>query len=473
MPQAPRAAARAAALPSALALAVALLAGACTDPTTIGGELVEGGVLPVEFDARFPVGIATVRADTSIAAISSSTTGNLGLGCLDDPLLGTSRAEFGFQVVPRDSVLPDPSSIRFDSLVLELPLDPGLQLGDTLAPLAISVRGALAGDIDAPEALTNDPLGDDGVVYGSFAGVAPRTETPVRRYPNDDSGATTDTVGPLLRVRLDASLWDELQPALTTAALQSSTGATSSEIDSAFLLAFPGLVVRADDCGATQAAVSLSTERETRLGLTLYYHRDGVARQYALSPRTNGTNDALIRPTYAKDYAGSLAARLLDGRTPADSLAAVQGLEGLGVRVDLSTLADLDNVAVNYASLVLPVVRDGFAEPYDVLAPRRRNEFGDFVSVGATRADFNALISEREGGTIVRVANPVAGGPDSVDAYRLNVTAFAQEVVEGRFSPELYLFALGTSRRPARIILAGTADPQAPARLELAYTPLP
>ena len=460
-----------------LLAAVALGLAHCTDPTEIGGDLLEPTLLPVVFTDSLPVELTTVRADTTLTAALNTPAGFVPVGCLDDPTFGLSSVTVGFELIQRDSVLEDLSSITFDSAVLVLPFDTAAQIGDTLATFAFEVLQAAPGTIDVTEALTSTPLESGGLPLATFAGPAPRAPTTVVRYPADQAMTVdTDTVDFVARIGLSREFIDAVRPALAAA----SDGSDQTERDSIFIDNFPGLVLRPSDCTATLPALNLSDALLDRIGVRLYYQDFGRTQEYNLSLRRNATAQSVLRAAFAKTYDGSLAERVLSGEVTGDSVALIQGLAGLGVRVNFPDVTSFAGEVVSYALLELPIVRDGFVEPYRTLRVARRNSVGDFVEAGGIDGTFEAPFRVGpEGGFVRRV--PVGSGTDSIDVYQLNITAFMQEVASGEADPELFVLTNGNASLGNtgdlvlgnRSIIAGTGAQPHRTRLLLATAELP
>ena len=449
-------------------LATVALLIRCTDPTVIGGELLDGNQLPVQFTDTFAVEFNAELSDTSQVVNFSVASGSFAVGCLDDPLLGTVRASVGFELLERDSSLSI-LGVTIDSAVLVLPLDISSQVGDTTAVVELQVSQAEIGTATLPEALTSDPLESTGTVYGNYVGVPSRRETTVNFFTPDS--VRVDTVAPQLRIPLNQQFITDLQPALNQGAAIDSTNAYK---DSLFAQAFGGLIIEPLNCSGTLPAVSVTNANAGRFGVYLYFTRGGRQFQYTLSFFRGGANAFNFRPTYQHDYAGSFGASLLTGSADADSVSVIESLDGLATRVSFPDLNLLNNKAVNFAQLEVPILRDGFSEPLARVTPVRRNAVGDYVAIGASRADNNQPFAASEGGTVETVAAPAGSTPDSIEIYRFNLTSYFQLLAEGVVDSDLYLIPVGRVQLPGRSLLAGPDnDSGVSTRLVLATTTLP
>lgn len=451
----------------ALVGAAALLAR-CTDPTVIGGELLEGNQLPVAFTDTLPVRFSTELLDPSQASTFDVTAAPFPVGCIDDPLLGTLRASVGLQLLERDSGLTLLGTV-VDSIVLVLPVDTAARLGEVGEVVSLRVVQAAPGTIDTTEATSATPLRTTDVVYGTYSAVPPVASATVNFFGNDT--LSVDSVGPSIRIPLNDQFRADVSSAL---AANAPLDTTFSFRDSVFAENFAGIVVEATDCSGALAAVTIGGDGGARFGVKIFYTRDGRQRQYTLGAFRPTTTDFKVRPYYAHDYTGTLAAELLTGAASPDTLSVIQSLDGLYTEVVFPDVAALSGQAVNYALLEVPVVRDGFVEPLAGLLPARRDAVGNFTSLGASNAQFTAAFRPEEGGTLTRVAAEAGAGVDSVDVYRFNLTSYFQQIAEGNVDPVVALLPAGRIQVAGRSLLAGPGRAEGPrARLLLATTSLP
>ncbi len=449
-----------------LTACMALALMRCTDPTVIGGDLLDSNQLPIAFTDTLPISLSTTQSTPSQITSFSVGAGAFAVGCIDDPVFGNTTAKVGFELIERDSTL-NLFGATIDSVVLVLPLHPARQLGDTTAEVSLQVLQAAPGTLETDEKSTADPLDDTGVIYGTFTGVPPRAPTSVNFFTPDS--IRVDSVNPQLRIALNQQFIDDIRPALNAGASRDTIDAFQ---DSVFAENFAGIILAPTGCSATLPAVSVLGSNGGRFGVTFFYTRDSRQFQYTLSFFRSGASNVPFRPVYTHNYAGSLAEEVLAG-TGGDSIALVQSLDGLATRVDLSSVTTLGNVAVNFATLEIPVIRDDFTDPVVRLVARRRNSVGDFVSISAASTTGDGTFELREGGTIVRAAAPLGASVDSIDVYRINLTSYIQRIANGERDPEVYLLPFGQVQLGGRSILAGANFPDTPARLLLATTRLP
>lgn len=443
----------------------------CTDSTIIGGDLLNGNQLPVEFTDTLSIELAAFPGDVSTISSFNLASGAFAVGCIDDPKFGNTRATIGFQLLERDSSLLT-LGITIDSVILVLPLDPASQLGDTTSSVSLRVLQAEAGTIEVDEATTDIPLVSTGKVYGEITTVPPRQPTRINFFPNRGDSIRRDSVNPQFRIPLNQDFIDDILPALIVGKQRDTLDPFQ---DSVFASNFAGLIIEASTCSATMPAVSVTGTNGGRFGAVIYYTRGIQKFQYSLSFFRTGSTSIAFRPVYEHTYAGTgtLAEELLTGSVSADTISLIQSLDGISTRVSLNDLTGLGNVIVSYAILEVPVIQDGFAEPINRLVPKRLNSVGDFIDLGASNATIDAGFTTSEGGLLTKIPNPAAGATDSIEVYRFNLTAHVQKIVDGERDAEIFLLPFARVQIPGRSIIAGPKSTGPQTRLLLATTKLP
>ncbi len=455
---------------------VGLALGACTDPTVIGGELVDGTQLPLNYTDSLPITLTTRAADSSRVNFATITTvGFAPVGCLLSPNTGTTSARLGIELVERGTRRLETLGNVIDSAVLVLPLASARQIGDTLASVSLRVLGATGRTIGQAETRSATPLLDNATVYGELSTVLPRKRGVVPTYTIDST--RRDSVAPQLRIRLNQAFLDVIQTAMMR---RSPTDSLPN--DTLFVSSFPGIIVEGTDCGRTIPAVSFAGSDAAQLGVSIYYTRDGKTRQFWLSPRRVSNNAFLggygeARLEYRNDYGSTLTSRLLAGNTSTrDSVAVVQSLDGTLIRVGFPDLTSFSRRnGVTYAELEIPVLpgTTDLIRPVANLIVKLANNSGDLLNYTAIPgAQAGAAYDVREGGRLVYIDDPL-NPADSIQAYRFNITTLFQSFVSGERTPELFIVANGQSILPGESILAGPKGSPYRARLKVASAVLP
>ena len=456
-------------------VALAAAASACVDATVIGGEQFEPDRLPVTFSDTVAFTLDTEPADGASLAtvlIESGGPSFVYAGCLRTGLTGATAATLGLELVEAEDTRLDLASATIDSAVLVLPLVAAASVGDTAAEVRLRVEAAAVGTIGLEEATFDDSLATAGTVYGRYAGVPPRERGPVNTFANDS--LRVDTVTAQLRIPLGEAFLADVDEALR---IRISADTTRDDED--FIEDFPGLLIRGDGCGDQLVALGFGVADAAQSGVTIYYRDgEGVARQYRLVNRRTAsgslvTDVARARVAYAHDYAGSVVDTLLSGGDAAAADAVVEGLEGLTVAVGFPDIGAFGRRrGVTFAELLLPVAPDAPTpvEPFSRLVLRVRNDAGDLVPYTADPR--SAGFSPLEGGTLERIADP-RGLPDSLSAYRFNITSLFQEFASGEREPTVFITPPSVNFSGGSSALVGPGDGPLRARLRVASAELP
>ncbi len=471
----------------ALLLTFALSLARCTDPTVIGGDLLEDSELRVTYNDTLPLDFSVVAGDPAIASARFSRV--LPLGCYVDSTYGEIRTTIGAELVEFDSVRQVLGN-AIDSVLLVLPFDASRQVGDTTAEISIRVSAAAQNTLDAA---TIDGLTTDDAFEGTDRTYAEARFVPARDSAlvnNFNNGTlTVDRTTAQVRIPLNDAFEDDLRAALGVI-VELDTLAT----DSAFLSMLPGIVIESTSCGKTAAALQindgLSAPSQSGLRViqpsyfgVLVYFRDDQDRTQTrrLTPfRRIRPTIARVRLASTRNTEGTYVNEVLGGGGDANTLAVVEGFNGATTRIDLPDVSSLTpKTAVSYAALQLPIARVQGAGPLSFVEAVR--SVGDTALRRVSPLSAALPIEQRlsyDGGFIRMIPNPQGGATDSVEGYQLNITDFVQRVAKGEMEPTLYIqpyvLPIGEARgMPASSLLLGPEAEGARARLVLATTQLP
>ncbi len=452
-------------------VALLVCVSACTEPTPIGGDIVDGTQLPIAFRDDSPFVLIT-EPDTVTTLTTSISLTEVGVpvGCISSPFSGTRNARVGMQIVERSDQL-DLSNSVVDSIVLILPLVTSAQVGDIEAQSNLRVVGATDSSFLLLEPVITTDLNDNGILFGEATAVPARISSEQTVFAGDST--RMDTLGPEFRIPLNQSFSDAFLPAIAA-----SVAADSLINDSLFVANFPGIIIEGGDCGETSPAIDLDTDRQDRMGVFVYYTTDsGFHRQYQFNFRRENGAVGRFRPQYVHDPSGSTAGLLFNDQRLDDTIAVLKSLGGSRLRVDFMDIAlGLSDQAVNVAILEIPIIpgTDDFITPLPRIIPRVKNSIGDLVDYSAFFTDGFGTFDTREGGTLTNIPDP-SDPNQTVLAYQFNITRFLQEVIDGERDGNLFFVPLNQTFSPGESILRGPGgDANAlKARLLLATTDVP
>jgi hypothetical protein len=221
------------------------------------------------------------------------------------------------------------------------------------------------------------------------------------------------------------------------------------------------------------------TLQSVRAGIHIYY-RDSVdaARKYQFI----FNNSQIVQfANFEHNYEGTEALELIENGSEDDSLLYVQGMAGLRTKVKLPDLSVLEDVAINQAYLDVYVARGESLDTANFplarqLVLKANNDAGEEVFI-----EDIALVDARQ----LPFGDFFGGTPEFVESegairYRMSVSNYLQEVLEGRMSDEFYIIPLEDndltdakrSEIAERVILYGAGHPQYPVTLSVTFTQL-
>ena len=472
------------------ALLAILLLAACTDPITVGSDLLGedradvGETTDVAFTTR------VVREDSLFVLNSTTTRYVLGpgfsFGEIDEPTFG--RTTHSVYLSPRlitnagATVIPAFArqlNANIDSVVLILPVDtfagvygPGrtfpysaMQLSDTI-PLT---------DNNLYSNYTAETLPEELGYASSF------TVSTVPQLVRDTLITSSAESHPHARIRLSDAFGARL------GALTPEDYATNT----VFRSNFPGLYLTPTapseglaNLYPTEPPVPQGSQAPTPYsGLNVYY-RDSTG-----NPSFYRIPVLVAIPNYDYDYSNALVQPLIEGDTDND-LVALQGKGGLMTEITFTNLDEFAGTAINRAVLEIPVASVEGVNYDTYPRPARLELFYRQTTNGP-------LVALQDKVELIRTRGGFAAAPQFLDGYRrqegdtdVYTVSFGlqmQRIVDSKVSPRLYLrvypldqadyaasdaalYEAVTAKDPARVLLNGPDAANNPARIRLTYT---
>lgn len=440
-------------------LVILLFVSACTDPTDIGADLLEGDEAEVGFTDTLSVQATTLKTDTILSYFpvqnAAQAYSSYLLGDMKDPLFGNSTAQIYAQLALRNSVADIDATARFDSIVLVLPYDSTNIYGDLTETYGIAVH-RLTQYIDPEQTYYTDiSFPSAAVPLGTKEFVPTLDSLTIFDYVN----RTRDTlkVPSQIRINLDRSFGEELL----------KLDSTTYSRDSLVVSYLKGLHLKPTTKNRGMLSFNLT---DARAGIFLYYtEKDTVPAQLQFN------FDPLWTRVVGLDhnYSGTVAERYIGDTQLGDSLVFVQGMSGLFAEIEIPFAEKLEGLVVNKAELELRIASlpgDELAiyEPLPLLLLLSPNEKGEFeavedISLIITRLGVNRLI-EFYGG------NPMNGNPGEPQLYRINLSTHFQKIISKTRSNVLRIVAFNRLQEPARVALYGAKHPQYAIKLKVAFT---
>ncbi len=433
-------------------LLASIFINACTDPTAIGADLLEGDRTRLEFFDTISIAAFVEEAPASATHSRFNAFDAYLLGDMEDPIFGRSKAELFFQVLPR---FADPligEDLIIDSVILNLPLAASAYYGNTDQNFELAVRR-----IDA--VIANDNEYDSDTTFASIEEplatvlYAPTADS-VTYLSYISSTTGTSVKLPTIRIPLSNDIGTEIL----------SIDSLTRNSDDQFVEAFNGIHLQPTSLNQGMPALNLIN---SETGIFVYYHSDTLARQYHLEVASASVKFMSLE----HDFTGTpVEAALTNNDNISDSLLFTQGMVGPIIRIAFPHIAELRNrnLVVNKAELELwegdlAGSQSFIFEPGEQLLLATKDENGNFVPIDDYTISL-ANLPDRFGGNLINEGGLLP------NAYRMNIGTHLQEMIDGRESNEFYLILASKVNRASRTILYGPNHPEFPIKLSVTGT---
>ena len=451
-------------------LALTLFLG-CTDPITVGSDLLGGDQAGVGEITDLPFTTRVVREDSLFTFNGSvyATPGAFTFGQIEDPNFGLTRHSVyltprlprnasGLTVVPPFAQRAD---IRLDSVVVILPIDTARAFygpGRTFPYRAFQIQSPLSFTEDYYSNLQVPTNIMDLGYEGSFSASANPSEV------RDTAITGRSFRRAHVRVRLNETFLEEAN----------RFTAADFAADSVFRDQFPGIYLEPN--GNSNSLVTLAPVESSSVD-TLYngfnfYYTDTLGK-----PAEYRISYLQALPNYTYSYSGSLVGDLLsDGAD--NQLVAVAGQGGVMTQIDFTDLSSLENRVINDAVLEIPVAQVEGVNYTEYPVPTRVELFYRASSTGPL-----LVIEDRLQLSLINAQNNnlsffLQGQLETVNGIRMYSPAFSlhmQRITDGEVPPRIYLRVTPLERsefRTARAFLNGPEAASNPARVRVTFTEL-
>lgn len=372
-------------------------------------------------------------------------------GHVNDPVFGTYSSDIytQFELL---TTSPDFTNAVFDSIILSLAYDVDGLYGDLDQPFNLKVYEV-------------NELMSPGFNYYSDTtfGIAssPLADVTFIPAPNDSFYVdSTTTLRPRLRIPLDNNFGQRF---LT------QTDSTIFSNDDFFTTNFLN-GIKLEGNSTSNASLLSFDLLDASTKIELHYTISGEAKIFTLRVKSGSTKTM----NFNHDYSGSEVINFIDDVTKGDSLAFIQSMEGLNVKVDMPYIKNIQNIIVNKADFVVKVAQDADNDKYPLpkqLVLLRKTDAGDLVVIEDVIVSLarTSTIDGIFGGTVEE--NSSTG--TTIKEYRMNISGYLQDVIDGKFSNNsLYISTYRRADAPSRLILGGANHSQYQMKIELTYTKL-
>lgn len=433
-------------------LLILALISACNDPTTIGIGLIEEEEFLNSYKTdTFTLQLTHIRPDSTrvapILGVNSSgsiTYRNYVLGATNDPVFGLTAAKIYVGPKLSSTQLEFGEGATLDSIVLSLTYSGSSNVyGDSLQAGSYYVYEMLETPVDTIAYYSEKTFPTGDLLGYTQARFRPKDDVVLRRYGQiTTNGITRDTIyidtiaTPQLRIPLSTELGNRF--------LQADTSVYQNE--ATFKQFFKGLYITPALSNNSMAYFDLRSSK-----LLLYYHNatsKGKSQAFPLflSDRANAVNH------FTHSYENTTVGNALTAATPnAQHTGYMQGLNGVGLRLDIPYLKNLPELAlINQAKLeftVLPNTETIYAPPYDLL-------FAFYDTIRSYPATFGYKVN------------------NNIKTYTLYLNNSTPEAIAGLLDEKVRrIFVELQEENPARLVIGGPDHPTYPMKLQIIYTP--
>lgn len=465
--------------------AIVFFATGCTDPITVGSDLLsdDRAVLGQTMELDFTTTV--VREDSILTYANSNNAARtlFSFGQLDNEAFGevkhsvyliprlSTNTSTGFVIQPPFALDDD---VDVDSVVLILPIDTtGMRFGSgTTFPIRML---PLTGQLD----VNRDYYSTIDLPTGS---------NQLQRAPNLETAATARFLFDTAAYPADTSIrYPHIRIAFNDQFVRDLNALPASAFENDTTLAdfFSGVLIEPTDDGGSLVSLRPLLTLGGQALAGMYYHYPDTADQ---TPTVYRAPLAQWLPRYEQDFGGTLFGdRLADGPDNENFVLAGQG--GLMTAITFTDLSALENVAINEAQLTFfrddaqDLDYDDFPAPVTVALYYRADD-GSLLNIEDRRAVNN--------NTSVSTFNQLLGGNPVEDddgnvSYQPRFSVHLQRMIEGEVPPTIYIrvasvvFTNQNSRRqlsllvdrdPARVVLHGPQSPTLPASVRVVFTQL-
>lgn len=422
-----------------------LSVAACSKSTDLGLSLVEQERSDILFTDTVSLQLTTFRVDPLVTSNQTRTI----CGAMSDPVFGSTESSIFMNFRINSTNVSFPTAV-FDSIVLMLVYDSighyGNVLGDNMDIQTWEVV-EMTEDIELSETYKSDATFALGNVLGE-AQFIPNIEDSL----SISEAGTSVRKAPHLRIRLDQAFGESL--------LHPSDPTIYNSNDN-FKAFFKGLCIR-PKAGQGNSSLIRFRSKDINTKMTMYYtdtvNNTSVAKKFDFL--TNEDAESVMNIVH--DYTGTDVL----SNSSTDTVVYLQGMGGVGVRVDLSAFSQLGDIIVNQAELEILGLDENTSEfpaTRQLICTERLSD-GTYDYIDDVLTSFSNNRPLLFGGII---------SSDSSDVrYTMNISKYMQRVVNGDTDEASIYIQSSSVIDLNRLRLGNQRSTSRPVVLRLTYTRL-
>ncbi len=440
---------------------------ACTEPITVGNDLLTGDRAGVGQTTEIPFTTAVVADDSLLVFDVSENTvvPGFSFGATQDEVFGTWKSSFYLVPgLPRSSttglpVLPPFSFTdrNVDSVVMILPIDTSFAFFGPNRTFRYRV-GKIPTRVDQSQDYYADVELTRSLIDINRDDELTASLTPTLLYDTLYSTTGDSVLATHIRVAFDDAFLADLN----------TRDDSTFRTDSALATLFAGMYMEPLDNPDGLIALQPQVSGQTPIAGFYFFYQDTSA---AMTPRLFRLPLSLWLPNYERDYAASLVGNLLADGDDLEQLA-VAGQAGVMTEITFPDLTSLEDKVINDAEIKFYLESidgydyDTYGTP-DQIGLYYKNNNGNLVTISDRQLLRN--------GDVTAIARAYLGGFPVADEngdifYRPKLSLHLQRMIAGEVPNKIYLRVIPTDRDPKRMILKGPGNAERPATVKVTFT---
>jgi hypothetical protein len=449
-----------------LSCAVFLALTACTDPITVGADLLNDDRATLGQTVDIPFTTRVVESESLLTWDSDNFLGIAGFtfGELQDNVFGSSR--HSFYAVPslvrsNTTGLPLPPAFAYternvDSIIMIMPIDTSYAYYGNARQFNFSAR-VLPSRVEDDVDYYSDTSLVRNLVDVNDGDLITTTTTPTLLYDTLYATNNDSVLAPHIRFKFNQNFVDEVNTR------DESTFDSDTEL--ATLLAG----VSVEPLNGPDGMVGLQPNSVgSQISGFYFFYKDTAA---SMTERFYRMPLALTLPRYEKDYTASLAGELLEAGDDMEQIA-LSGQGGLMTEITFPDLTMLEDKVINQAEMVFfrETIENYSYETYPApsfIGLYYRNTNGNLVQILDRQLlrnpDFSSIVNDFLGG------NELTDDQGNV-FYRPRFSVHLQRMIDGEVPPTIYMRVIPVDRDASRVILGGPEAPVRPATVKVIFT---
>ena len=461
-----------------------ILAG-CSDPITIGGDILDPDQATLQVIDTFTIRTATVAEEDLVVFSPSAQFATNPCGHLDDPVFGDVKADYFAQFEVNENVLPNfPDTTTFDSLVLVLEYDLEGFYGDFTAPQEFEIFRFREPNLTSADSVTfisgdpvfvidPDPLMTIQFVPNLLEQVDSTTILAINTGVSPPD-TTFETLNPFFSIRLDEDgLVPDILRNFEGDGLLNINDNGLDQDNETFLAAFGGLAIRPVG-GPTGSMLNFNT-LALNSGLFLHFHL-GDDEETTFTYQYNTKTSSIRFSSFTNNQMPAIENAIEDGFESGETVTYIQGMDGPNTILQLPFITEFkDEVLVNNAELTLTIQSapddpgGDLFPPVEQIFVSYQTEAGEFVPIEDFLFTANGLGLEFFGG---QPETFTTSDGQIMSRYRMNIAGHLQRMIDGDLPNELFLQVFQKNERASRVVLFGSDHPEFPVTLTANFTKL-